>query len=259
MQATTDPAMKERIKSLRQTHYDQITMDRQAYTVRRNRAKANPQRYTSLIIDGMDQKKTYIPHLTGSVPKEFSSNELLKTHVTGVICHAMQRRYCYLDVLQYPHDSNMVMNVLLKTLWKESVNGHLPPILYLQADNTCRENKNRYLLAFLELFVRLGICHETNLSFLSVGHTHEDVDQMFSVIAGTLRKEEALTLDAMLQKLIGGQFLNGLFDIRAWLEPHIRNISGHSKIRNFCFRKTEDGCSLFYRKSSSGTWRQISY
>ena len=34
---------------------------------------------------------------------------------------------------------------------------HLPPVLYIQMDNTCRDNKNKYTLTFAALLVELGI------------------------------------------------------------------------------------------------------
>ncbi|KIC70666.1 hypothetical protein DB44_GU00020 [Candidatus Protochlamydia amoebophila] len=53
-------------------------------------------------------------------------------------------------------------------------------MLYLQADNCAAENKNVYMLAFLSLLVSLDIFQEVYLSFLLVGHTHEDINQLFS-------------------------------------------------------------------------------
>lgn len=33
----------------------------------------------------------------------------------------------------------------------------LPPVLYIQMDNTCRDNKNKYTLTFAAILVELGI------------------------------------------------------------------------------------------------------
>jgi hypothetical protein len=55
-----------------------------------------------------------------------------------------------------------------------------PSVLYLQADNCAGENKNKFMFAFLSLLVSLDIFQDVFLSFLLVGHTHEDIDQMFS-------------------------------------------------------------------------------
>ena len=42
--------------------------------------------------------------------------DLLKTHITGVINHGFNEFTTFLDYGQYPHDPNLVLNVLLRTL-----------------------------------------------------------------------------------------------------------------------------------------------
>lgn len=34
---------------------------------------------------------------------------------------------------------------------------NLPPVLTIQMDNTCRDNKNKFMLTFVALLVELGI------------------------------------------------------------------------------------------------------
>ena len=41
----------------------------------------------------------------------------LKTHVQGVINHGQEKFYTFADINEYCHDSNMVMNVLLKVIY----------------------------------------------------------------------------------------------------------------------------------------------
>ena len=65
--------------------------------------------------------------------------------------------YCYLDLLTWPHDANLMINVLVDVLLKRDA---LPPVLYLQLDNTARENKNQYVMAFLAYLVQAGIFSE---------------------------------------------------------------------------------------------------
>lgn len=38
----------------------------------------------------------------------------------------------------------------------------LPPTLYVQMDNTCRDNKNKYMLTFAALLVELGLFRKVN-------------------------------------------------------------------------------------------------
>jgi hypothetical protein len=43
-------------------------------------------------------------------------------------------------------------------------------------DNCVKDNKNKYLLAFLSLLMAKEVFQEVKLKFLVVGHTHEDID-----------------------------------------------------------------------------------
>lgn len=49
-------------------------------------------------------------------------------------------------------------------------------------------------MAFSAYLIEMGIFKEIYISFLMVGHTHEDVDQVFSRIAVKLKRRNASTL-----------------------------------------------------------------
>ena len=55
----------------------------------------------------------------------------------------------------------------------------LPPVLNVQLDNACSDNKNQYVFSFFSLLVQKGVFLEVYINFLLVGHTHEDIDAMF--------------------------------------------------------------------------------
>lgn len=63
----------------------------------------------------------------------------------------------YIDLLTWPHDANLVINILLDVI---SRSNHIPPVLFLQLDNTARENKNQYILAFLAYLIEIEIFTE---------------------------------------------------------------------------------------------------
>ena len=73
----------------------------------------------------------------------------------GVIVHTRSPHgklaYAFIDMLQYPHDSNLNIHVLLDVLLVNK--DKLPPDLNIQLDNTSRENKNKYILGFCALLV----------------------------------------------------------------------------------------------------------
>ena len=79
-----------------------------------------------------------------------------RTHLTGAINHGTGV-HTYIDLLTWPHDANLVINILLDVISRST---HLTPVLFLQLDNTARENKNQYVLAFMAYLIEMGIFSE---------------------------------------------------------------------------------------------------
>lgn len=78
----------------------------------------------------------------------------------------------------------------------------LPPVFYLQADNCAKDNKNKYMLAYLAHLVVIGVFRKIRLSFLLVGHTWTDVDETFGWVFGSIRKGMGVTtLDEYRQRV----------------------------------------------------------
>ena len=75
--------------------------------------------------------------------------------------------------MQWKHDSNLALNCLLGTLDLLYADTPLKETLYIQLDNTSRENKNRYYIGMMAWMVAVGLVKEIEVSFLMVGHTHE--------------------------------------------------------------------------------------
>ncbi len=220
----------------------------------------------SLIIDGMDQQKTTVPHFL-NLSKTASASWRLRTHLTGVILHGIES-FAFFDVFEFPNDSNLTCNILLKILelHKES----LPPVLYVQMDNCAGQNKNRYVLAFLSLLVELGIFKKVKVSFLMVGHTHEDVDQFFSRISSWLSKHNVPTLDALMKgvekcfRKAGTNTtsiqLDQMYDITGMLQPYLEQMKFHSKPHVFKITQNEAGKAVMVTKkwSTDETWQSCS-
>ena len=100
----------------------------------------------------MDQTKLLLPNLRRWA-KAYASAWRLRTHLTGAINHGREVVGLF-DIFQWPHDSNLTMNVIMRVLERCD---YLPDILYLQMDNCSRENKNQFVLVFLGILVKLGI------------------------------------------------------------------------------------------------------
>ena len=63
--------------------------------------------------------------------------------------------------------------------------------------DNCSENKNKIVFGFLSDLVSKGVFSEVYVGFLMVGHTHEDIDQFFSVISTWLKKIETICPDPL--------------------------------------------------------------
>ena len=81
---------------------------------------------------------------------------------------------------------------------------------------------------------------QVHLSFLYVGHTHEDIDAQFSHLAGILKTNDAVTLPRLLALFPNAVQLRGLYNFKEWVEPYLNEIQHHSKPLHFLFRKARD-------------------
>nr|XP_006821263.1 PREDICTED: uncharacterized protein LOC102800784 [Saccoglossus kowalevskii] len=256
---------RERINHLLKLHMEQVERERKRYHYHREKAEKEPEELLTIIIDGMDQNKTNLPNF---MTEDKSSSNLLKlqTHITGSIVHtgvaSGRIPFAHIDLNQIPHDSNLTMNILLEVL--KEVKNHLAKVLYLQLDNCFRENKNRFLLSLMELMVEIDIFEEIYVSFLPVGHTHENVDQMFSKISARLQHNNTYTLND-LEDIVTASYTppikprslskQPLFNIKEWLLPHMSGrMQGHSKPHNFRFHKVQGKAYMQYRLWCTDPW-----
>ena len=81
-----------------------------------------------------------------------------------------------------------------------------------------------------------------------VGHTHENIDQMFSFVARRLAKNDAHTLEALKDQIkvsytpsVLVEELSFVFEVKAWMENSMNYISGH--IHQAVFKiQNDNGC-----------------
>ena len=116
------------------------------------------------------------------------TNELrrIKMHLYGALVHG-QDAYAFTITDHEQQGHNSTIQVLHYILSDLASRGPLPPILKLQLDNTTKQNKGQYLFGFLSLLVECGVFKSIEVSYLPVGHTHEDIDQFFSRVSVWLR------------------------------------------------------------------------
>ncbi|XP_077986807.1 uncharacterized protein LOC144441142 isoform X2 [Glandiceps talaboti] len=246
-------------------HYLHQKKQRESYYNNIMRAKAQPDDYLSVIIDGMEQNCSNLPHFPKKT-KENSTLWKLKTHLTGVLVHSEDLKLVFIDCNQWPHDSNLTCTILMNVfdIVSKRHGGNLPPVLYLQMDNSWRECKNRNILGFLAYLLKLGIFREVQIGYLMQGHTHEDADQMFSTISRTLKKKEAMTmggLESLIEESFNGATclqLKTMFDIKKHIGKHINNIHHHSGPHNFKLKVCTRGVVILYKDWMSGnSWVEV--
>jgi hypothetical protein len=203
LKKTTIQSDKVAIREAFNNHMDEARKERLDYHARRLRSKTNPEEILCIIIDGMDQSKTDLPHWRRDT-KRTEQMQKCKTHVMGAIAHG-HGSYVSVCPPWVSDNGNLTSDFLRKILLDiSSRDGYvLPPKLSLQLDSAS-VNKNKSFMAFLSLLVESGVFKEVQVNFLIVGHTHEDIDQMFSCFSRALRQNDAYTFDEMYQIFQGG-------------------------------------------------------
>jgi hypothetical protein len=175
-----------------------VMRERKAYYTHMALAVRHPSEYLSLIVDGADQSDHGLPHFHTRSHKTEAAWKM-KLHLMGVIAHG---RGSFLFTV--PSHAAQGHNVTMQSIWRTIIlikqrEGRLPPKLYVQLDNTTKQCKGKYIMAFLALLVHHNVFKEIIVGHLPVGHTHEDIDQLFSRLAVYLRFNDALSREAMAE------------------------------------------------------------
>jgi hypothetical protein len=260
--ATRDAKLLDVIYKEERGHKVVVREERGSYWGRRDRGRRFPGQCMSVIIDGADQSAFGAPHFREK-DHHTQAAHTMAVKIMGAIVHGFASfAYTHLDHVK--SGANATIDVLTRVLqaYKDE-RGKLPPKLYLQLDNTAKQCKNMYLMAFLALLVEHGVFEECIVSFLPVGHTHEDIDQMFSRFAVALRKSD------FHSRLGLGKILEGAYHMRSgegarvqhlsrwtnfsdWLLPHIKQaqFKGISKYRQFMILKNGSGDTVIQARKS---------
>ena len=130
--------------------------------------------YMSLIADGADQSAYGLPHMI-ELDKFSSGRRKIPVYLMGVLVHGY-RAFGFTYLKNIKHGANIVIECLHQVFMNYKENrGYIPPVIFVQLDNTSKQNKNKYILGYLACLVAWGVCRQVILSFLPVGHTHEDI------------------------------------------------------------------------------------
>src|SRR5262245_49508518 len=92
------------------------------------------------------------------------------------------------------------------------------------------------MLAFLSWLVKFGVFQAVQISFLPPGHTHKDIDQLFSLYAKhyfcsccPLPNDFIILIKKVIKNPTPDvHWLNQVYDWKSWFNPLMTNIQGHS-------------------------------
>ena len=173
-QAALSEEERRSIRKQERAHHDFVHAERNTYYFRRLQAQTYPEDYLCATLDGADQCAYGLPHFTEQ-DKSSSSCRKVPLCLMGGLVHGF-RAYGYTYLRNIKHGTNIVIEVLHRIFcdYKEA-KGKLPPVCFLQFDNTSKQNKSQYMFGWLSCLVEWGLFREVIVSFLPVGHTHEDI------------------------------------------------------------------------------------
>lgn len=246
---------------------EQQSTERQKLAKHKKKCLEHKDDYLGLVIDGMDQKKTLVPHFLRA-PKNLKEENFVQLHVVGaLIFNGVMTSKVFINLPNLHNNPNLTITVIQKILceWQ----GELPGTLYVQLDNTAtRENKNQVLLAYLSMLVHQKVFKKVKLGFLLVGHTHDQIDQMFSRFSVKLAKKSAFDLNDICKLLKEAyephpkiHVLKGTYDFREFATGGVSGRSSFVQLNDHSFQhqfkmKEKDGETRLWCKkySNSDSW-----
>lgn len=177
----------------RKEHLVEARGEKVSYYKRREHGRDPNEDSVSIILDAMDSLKTTTPWFARS-PGHFWSalrKSVLQQHLLGVLVHGRPNSaYLYAFNESIKADANSNIEGIRRTLASEyppDGDRPMPKTVFVQADSASN-NKCWAVILFLAMLVFHGYTKDIYLSFLLVGHTHEDIDQLFSIISRYFRK-----------------------------------------------------------------------
>jgi hypothetical protein len=137
-------------------------------------------------------------HIVGLVAKLLRDLEKPPASSSGLLFENSRATPLYDAVLRGKEACVLALGIELVAVLVQ----RLPPILHVQLDNCWKDNKSRYVFCFWSLLVAKGIFQEVFVSFLLVGHTHEDIDATFGRWSMKLHESDYPTLPSLMESFM---------------------------------------------------------
>jgi len=254
---TMDANLLAQVRQEEYEHFEFIKAERGSYYGRRSFAVSRPDKALSIIIDGADWYNYAVPYFA-TTTHESSKLYRAALYLMGVISHGRSTK-CFIVPGIFKQGTNVVLDVLVRTLQDMKDDGEiLPETLYLQLDNTAKQNKNKYLIGFLGYLVHYNVFKDVIVSFLPVGHTHEDIDQLFSRLVTALMCRDAKSVTELMA-IIRQSYTDSMgrptkteqvhapANISDWIAPYLAEFEGISRYRQFRIKRRTPNGSVIVR------------
>jgi hypothetical protein len=154
----------------------------------------------------------------------------------------------YFTAPDIDNDVNLTITIIHHVLTHSYEN--LPQVLYLQLDNSSRENINQIVFGYLSMLVEMRIFQKVKFGFLLVGHTYDHINQMFSRFSVTLKRKNVGSLPSLIECIKKAYIPEHVFhilektvDMRRFIqgshreEKCIERLNDISFQHRFCFKK----------------------
>ncbi|CAE7268287.1 unnamed protein product [Symbiodinium microadriaticum] len=198
-----DAVGRLRQRALYDRHLASQFADRKAYWTMRASSRVHLKTIT-LIIDAIDQAKFATPRSPVFSDHLFQQFARPRLHVYGILVHGFGAYLAVMDadVSKGGSTTTDLLYFVLARLKKRGLALEEFEV-NLQLDNTASSNKNNTMLAAAASLTFFGLAKVVRLTFLRVGHTHEDIDQWLGELASFIRRKVPIceTPDCLIRVL----------------------------------------------------------
>lgn len=224
---------KQEVAKQWREHLRSQYQDRVVYWCLRYQSKQPQSDVLSIIIDGLDKSKLVYPSygFINGAPKLLDKYHRPRCCIHLNLCHGYSADFWVTEEEGMVHGGSFVMETLVRSLahikqLRRQQGLELPKHLCLQCDNTVAQAKNAEVVLGMGMLVRRFAFDTTSLCFLRKGHTHEDVDFVFSILLSkVLRKTKMKTPQDLVNSISAMEsFLAEKgYKIRSMLLTHCRD------------------------------------
>lgn len=217
MAKCTNPQDKKDIRAHRKKHFDTVFGERLIYHIGRNWAKYNPEQALSLILDGQTKWRTQGPTMSRQLGSGWHPDfEAFGQQLYGCLVHALPNDeahkggfFGYMVDDSVKGGGNVTCEIIYNTLLKLQEHREVwPPLCDIRLDNTTSDNKNKCVFGFMGWLVLTDVFKILRVRYLSVGHTHEDIDALFGVLMQHLYRGRCFeTIEILMQEIYDSFFL----------------------------------------------------